>query len=392
MHTTRVLDPAAPFTLQFTVSQMIFALSISISLVLIVATILPVFRIRHWTVRVLDFPRVQLAVALLACLVFQLLWPGPSGTALIWVPLLGCLCWQLFWIWPYSPIHPVEVRRATQAEEDTRPHLRVVISNVLMDNRDASRILEHIAREEPDVFVALESDGWWQEQFDTLAAYPHRIACPLDNFYGMHVYSRLPLHSPVIDYLVEDDVPSMAARVELPDGELVRFHVVHPRPPTPGENMQSTERDVELLLLARDLDGISEPTIVTGDLNDVAWSATTRLFRSRSGLLDPRVGRGMFNSFHAGHWYLRWPLDHTFVSNHFRVHEVKRLGPVGSDHFPVLFHLVLSTPLALDSRPIMDEDDRALEQDTLETTVAQEVNAGENPDVDAGRTSLATPE
>ena len=142
-----------------------------------------------------------------------------------------------------------------------------------------------------------------------------------------------------MNFLVERDVPSMQARVRLGDGSLVGLTCLHPRPSAPGENDASLQRDAELLLVARRLRDSRIATIVCGDLNDVAWSRTTRLFQKVSRLVDPRKGRGFYNTFHARVPGFRYPLDHVFHSDTFRLVALRRLPYVGSDHFPVYIAL-----------------------------------------------------
>jgi endonuclease/exonuclease/phosphatase (EEP) superfamily protein YafD len=311
-----------------------------LTLLIVTVTILPLGRSAHWSVRGFDFPRLQLAV--LAALLFltQLIFLNvsePSTWLLCSLALLSC-CYHLWWILPYTRLWPVEVFKAT--DDRAERQLSFITSNVLTPNRGADKLIKLVRHHQPDVLVTLESDQWWQDQLDVLKdKMPHTISCPLDNLYGMHVYSRLPLDEVEVSFLIEDNVPSMHALLKLRCEEWVRVHFLHPAPPSPTENPESKERDAELIIVASSVAESDQPTIVTGDLNDVAWSRTTRLFRKLSGLLDPRIGRGMFNTFHANFPFLRWPLDHLFHSEHFTVQSIQRLPSIGSDHFPLLTRL-----------------------------------------------------
>jgi endonuclease/exonuclease/phosphatase (EEP) superfamily protein YafD len=311
------------------------------TIILAILTLLPLWRCEVWWVRSLDFPRLQLFVISLFLLVMQTIlldFSHFSAWGLFVVALL-CFVYHAWWIVPFTPIFPVEVSPPKSA--DNQRMIRIMTANVLTPNRNAKALIELVRENGPDIVVTLESDGWWQAQLETLETdYPHTIKCPLDNLYGMHVYSRLPLKDSNIEYLVEPDIPSMHTLVTLPSGDNVRMHFLHPAPPSPTQNKESSERDAELVIVARSISDTDAPVIVAGDLNDVAWSETTRLFRKISGLLDPRVGRGMFNTFHAKIWFLRWPLDHVFHSEHFTLSSIRRLRSFGSDHFALFTELV----------------------------------------------------
>lgn len=352
---------------------------LGVTAVLVLATLLPLSRITAWWVRGLDFPRLQLSALagiLLGVGIVTGLLQGFTPLTLAGLALCtGCIAFHAWWILPYTRVWPLEVLDAGGA----KPCLRLLSANVLTSNRQAERFLQLVRGHNPDIVVTLESDAWWQRHLDTLEAdYPFSVKVPLDNLYGMHLYSRLPLSDTKVAYLVQEDVPSIHTSVQLSNSVQLRLHILHPAPPSPTENEESTERDAELVVVAQSVADETGPVIVAGDLNDVAWSTTTRLFRKISGLLDPRVGRGMFNTFHAEHRLLRWPLDHLFHSDHFTVSDLRRLPAFGSDHFPLLVELC-HQPARAEAQEGLEEsaEDRALAQDKAG---AEPVSAADVPD------------
>ncbi len=301
--------------------------------------VLPMLRSDRWWIRALDFPRLQL-LALYLVAAPLVLWGGRGSRAarLAAGSLGAAAAYQLTWIYPYVPGSRVEVHGASRHHPERS--IRLLVANVRRGNREVGRLLERVAAAEPDLVVLDEPDEWWIGRLHVLEeTFPHAVTCPLDNAYGMALYSKLPIDEARVRFLVEPDVPSIHARVRLRSGEAIRLISLHPRPPRPGTD--SGERDAELVLVGRQAAGAPEPTIVCGDMNDVAWSPTSRLFQKVSGLLDPRRGRGLYATFHAETppW-LRYPLDHLFHSGHFRLAAMQTLGYIGSDHLPLLVELV----------------------------------------------------
>jgi endonuclease/exonuclease/phosphatase (EEP) superfamily protein YafD len=313
-----------------------------VELWVLTGTALNLSRHPHWYIRAWDFPRPVVIALAAACAAlhriffFQGAW---HDHVLLWALGLAA-AWQAANILPYTPLGPRPVKAARQRDPDRR--LRLLISNVLMENSEHDRWLRMARAADPDVVLALEVNGAWDGRLEALLeTHPHAVRQPLENYYGMALFSRLRIRDHKVEFLVQDDIPSIHAVLELPSGQPVWLHAIHPRPPEPIRNQDARPRDAELLKVARRIgEAPPRPTVVAGDLNDVAWSRTTHRFLSESGLMDPRLGRGFYNTYNAKVPVFRFPLDHVFHSGHFRLSELRRLPRVGSDHFPVLVELV----------------------------------------------------
>jgi endonuclease/exonuclease/phosphatase (EEP) superfamily protein YafD len=348
---------------------MLDALSIVLGIVAVVATALSLLRARAWWIRIWDFPRVQVALIGIAALVLgavdgSLDWPATGLAGLVAV----AVAYQVALVWRYTRLAPREVQQNRHEERDRR--ISLVMSNVLQTNRQSDRLLAVVRERDPDLVLCVETDDWWEKQLDALVGtHPNVVRSPLPNTYGMLLYSRLPLEETQVDFLVEPDIPSIQANVRLPDGTLVWLNCVHPRPPVPGESDESLERDAELLLVGKRVRDAAMPVIVCGDLNDVAWSRTTRLFQKVSRLVDPRKGRGFYSTFHARWPGFRYPLDHVFHSSEFRLVTMGRLGNVGSDHFPVYIALSHEPQAAAEQEA---PEERAEDLQEAHETIAEE--------------------
>ncbi|HET9529956.1 MAG TPA: endonuclease/exonuclease/phosphatase family protein, partial [Blastocatellia bacterium] len=281
------------------------------------------------------------------------------------VTLAACLLYQAYRIFPYTVFHSKQVQQSRR--NNRKSTVSLVIANVLMHNRQSSRLRQIIRDSQPDIVLAVETDDWWEGQLKELEKTHHHTVCyPLKNTYGMMLFSRLKLVEAEVRFLVEKDIPSIHTILELGSGIHVELRCLHPRPPFPTESEESTERDAELVIVGKAVKRSKRPVIVAGDLNDVAWSKTTTLFQNISGLLDPRIGRGLYNSFHAYYPFFRWPVDHVFHSTHFRLIELKRLEYFGSDHFPIFVHLSYEPEASAEhEQPQADESDSKEAQEKI---------------------------
>jgi endonuclease/exonuclease/phosphatase (EEP) superfamily protein YafD len=312
-----------------------------LAFIAVAATIVPLSPSKKWYIRVFDYPRLQtLIIAILALAWYQAFYFRRRKREVIFLLiLLAVIAVQIYKAWPYTPFGHKQVLNAEPgvSEEET---ISLFICNVLQTNTAYQEVIKTVKSYSPDIIITTETDTTWQKELAVLENdYPYRIPIPLSNMYGMHLYSRQPLENPEARYLLEPDIPSIRTRVKLRSGEWITLFVVHPRPPFPGEAEETTERDAEIVMVAKEARKLDGGVIVAGDFNDVAWSETSELFQEVSGYLDPRRGRGFYNTFHAKYPIFRWPLDHIFHSSHFKLIAIDRVASVNSDHFPMYIKL-----------------------------------------------------
>lgn len=306
--------------------------------IVIITTGLPLINSAAWWIRIFDFPRLQIAVLSLLAIILAYFYVDFKWEYKLPILLLlaASLVYQVQFVVVYTPLYKTQAKDSTNETEENS--FILLVSNVLMDNDDKERFHSMVKKYNPDILLINEPDQAWAASISKLDGdFPYSVKYPLDNTYGMMLLSKLPLTESAVNFLVQDDIPSIYTRIILPSGSKIDFYGVHPEPPKPGTD--TYERDTELLIIGKKIKNSNNPTIVAGDLNDVGWSGTSKLFRKYSGLVDPREGRGLFTTYNVSVPLLRYPLDHIFYSREFGLLSLEKLEDIGSDHYPLLIGL-----------------------------------------------------
>lgn len=326
--------------------KIIYGILSVLAFILMVLSVLSIFRNTPSNfMKMLDFARLQFFILSLVVLpAFLLLtkrwrWYNYALT----LGLLGGLVINGFYLVHYTPLYPEQVPSAnsSHAADD---QVSIYLANVLMKNRAFEAVQQQIESKEADLVLLMEVDNWWIEKLTpVLEKYPHREVQPNDVTYGMALYSKFPLSDIEINEINNEDVPSFEATVRLKNGRQVRLQTVHPVPPREFKRLPDNEgqREYAMLNIGKKVKESKLPNIVMGDFNDVVWGFTDLLTGTENLLDDVRVGRGIYSTFNAKNWLMRWPLDHVLVTKEFQLNTLQRMGDIGSDHFPVYVELVL---------------------------------------------------
>lgn len=224
-----------------------------------------------------------------------------------------------------------EVTAHSGAEQ---PTFRILLANVNFSNRDYPQIRRSILEYQPDFIVLLEATPWLLERLTEFTAhYPHRIAVPQEDPFGIALLSRHPFARTEIIRLGPAELPSIIA--EIVAGQQ-RFTLLGTHPPPPINTESAQDRNAQLTALATFARQARQPLLLLGDLNLSPWSPYFEQLLATSGLHDSAEGRGILPTWPVGLPLLWIPIDHVLFSNGIQILHRETGSALGSDHYPVI--------------------------------------------------------
>lgn len=289
-----------------------------------------------WLFELASHFRVQYGVALTLCAI---------GLVLLrrYRLAIGCVLLAIGNLVLLLPFYPLHGRTAMAA---SGPSLRAVTLNLHHTNTAYPQVRAALTQLAPDVIVLQEVTRHWLTELTPLrAAYPHVIAEPREDPFGIALFSRLPFAQADIVPIGTAGLPSVIVRLKI-DGKSLTLIGTHPLPPVSPQAAGLRNQQL-VALAARVRQTTTEPVLLMGDLNITPWSCYFQQLLSDSGLRDSAIGHGIQSTWPVSWWPLWIPIDHGLYSTGITI-ETRQVGnAVGSDHYPLVIEFSLNGSDAL---------------------------------------------
>lgn len=215
--------------------------------------------------------------------------------------------------------------------------IRLVHSNVWINNKDLSRLDMQVGEQAADIVVLIErfahNGKGWRKPF--LEKLPYMAGCDEADC-GTNIFSRWPVQRlGIVTSQWHDgmEIPSyVAVRVLRPEGAftLATAHFSQP--------FRTLDHARQAEWVARILRELPPPVILSGDFNAAPWSTAMQTI-----IRDGGVTRLSTTGPTWPTWLLPVgvPIDHVLGGPGVGARDVRVLGPIGSDHRPIALTILL---------------------------------------------------
>ena len=229
---------------------------------------------------------------------------------------------------------------------------KVISANLWVRNTDATRTLDFIQKEQPDLAILMEVNEAMDRQLEALKTILPYSSNQLTSYrLGTVLYSKTPLTDVQLQKFDTRSATNMTAHVDMA-GNAVSVVAIHPFPPVKPDMF--ADRNRAFAAVSEYVKKQSESVILAGDFNTTMWSPYYRQLVQKSELKNSRDGFGILPTWPSRLSYLRLPqldaltklvqipIDHCLASPSLRVMNMHTGPHLGSDHLPIVVDFELN--------------------------------------------------
>jgi endonuclease/exonuclease/phosphatase (EEP) superfamily protein YafD len=265
-------------------------------------------------------------------IVFSIVWIFAYGRKLGLI-FIGVAIANLF----LSHYIPARYRVPETAKISTDRVYSLLQLNLFYGNKTPDKVIALIGKTNPDFLTLNEISKNWKRHLAVLDKdYPYQFYCPeWSQIGGSVIYSRYEMTNDKVTgnsgYC--HDYAALALKSVIIDNKILTIGAVHLRWPWPASGPRQVDN------LKPRLNRLGPSVLIAGDFNSSTWTWTLRRFAHYGGLqiitgISPTWLHQKLPAWLAK--FVGFPIDNAMVKGRVVIKDARSLGPVGSDHLPIL--------------------------------------------------------